>query len=90
MLSVYKSPARGYHTYNPFLPETPPDSPDLLGGPYNLVDPPKKDTVYIPRMGYAVLRFRADNPGIWFFHCHILWHQGTGMAMALQIGGDPH
>lgn len=26
--------------------------------------PPMKDTVAVPNNGYAVLRFRADNPGI--------------------------
>jgi len=57
--------------------------PDL-----NLVDPLKKDTFNVPRRGYAVLRFRADNPGIWMFHCHVLFHMASGMAMGLQIGGD--
>jgi hypothetical protein len=46
-----------------------------------------KDTVFVPRMGYVVLRFRADNEGLWFFHCHILMHQAVGMAMAFQVGG---
>lgn len=47
-----------------------------------------KDTVFVPRMGYVVLRFKTDNVGVWFFHCHILMHQKAGMAMAFQIGGD--
>lgn len=34
--------------------------PDL-----NLRNPPLKDTVVVPRMGYVVLRFPLDNPGIW-------------------------
>eukprot|EP00105_Crassostrea_gigas_P016186 XP_011433477.1 PREDICTED: laccase-4-like [Crassostrea gigas] len=33
--------------------------PDL-----NLRNPPLKDTVVVPRMGYVVLRFPLDNPGI--------------------------
>ncbi|KAJ3216393.1 hypothetical protein HDU67_009528 [Dinochytrium kinnereticum] len=24
----------------------------------------------------------ADNPGVWFFHCHIEWHIQAGLAMA--------
>jgi FtsP/CotA-like multicopper oxidase with cupredoxin domain len=36
------------------------------GGPpagmLNLVDPPRKDTVIVPAGGFAVVRFRADNP----------------------------
>ncbi|TVY91410.1 Laccase [Lachnellula willkommii] len=88
VLSQYYPTRRGYHAYNPFDPSTPPTSSDLPGGPYNLVNPPMKDTVYVPSQGYVVLRIRADNVGIWFFHCHILWHSGTGMAMALEVGYD--
>lgn len=29
-----------------------------------------KDTISIPSKGYAVFRFKADNPGWWFLHCH--------------------
>jgi iron transport multicopper oxidase len=25
----------------------------------------------IPSGGSVTLRFRADNPGVWFFHCHV-------------------
>jgi hypothetical protein len=35
--------------------------------------------------GYAVLRFRADNPGPWAFHCHIDLHAGSGMFMAFIV-----
>jgi hypothetical protein len=48
-----------------------------------------RDTVNIPSRGYAVLRFRADNPGVWLFHCHIPWHLATGMAMVVDVQGDP-
>lgn len=70
----------GWGSYDPYDGSEPP------GGPLNLDDPPLMDTVYVPRRGYVVLRFLADNPGIWMFHCHILWHQASGMAMALQVG----
>ncbi|KAL3473071.1 Cupredoxin [Aspergillus californicus] len=43
--------------------------------------PPRRDTVVVPPMGYAVLRFRSDNPGVWMFHCHIDWHLMQGLAM---------
>lgn len=39
----------------------------LLRSSNNLV---AKDTVSIPSKGYAVVRFKADNPGWWFIHCH--------------------
>lgn len=54
----------------------------------NLEKPVMKDTVSVPRRGYVILRFRADNPGIWMLHCHVLFHQGSGMAMGLHVGAD--
>jgi laccase len=30
---------------------------------YNLVDPPLKNTVVVPRLGWVAVRFVADNPG---------------------------
>ena len=36
--------------------------------------PPIKDTVITPAAGYTVIQFVADNPGWWFFHCHIEYH----------------
>jgi FtsP/CotA-like multicopper oxidase with cupredoxin domain len=63
VLSTYSS-TYNWGSYNPFEDEEAP------GGPYNTATPVKKDTVLVPRRGYAVLRLRADNPGIWMFHCH--------------------
>ncbi|KAI5459063.1 iron transport multicopper oxidase fet3 [Mariannaea sp. PMI_226] len=75
----------GWDYYNPFDSSKTP-----RGGPFNLVDPIRKDTVFVPPYGYAVLRFLADNEGIWALHCHIMWHQASGMSMALQVMGDKH
>nr|XP_039255938.1 laccase-like [Styela clava] len=47
-----------------------------------------KDTVIVPDGGYTVVRFLADNPGIWFFHCHLLFHAQAGMELAFKVG-DP-
>ncbi|XP_038052309.1 laccase-like [Patiria miniata] len=35
---------------------------------------PVKDTVPVPDGGYVVIRFLADNPGWWLFHCHVEIH----------------
>lgn len=43
--------------------------------------PIRRDTIVVPPMGYVVLRFVADNPGVWIFHCHIDWHLSSGLAM---------
>jgi FtsP/CotA-like multicopper oxidase with cupredoxin domain len=35
--------------------------------------------------GYAVVRFKATNPGVWPLHCHIDLHANTGMLMAFRV-----
>jgi L-ascorbate oxidase len=39
----------------------------------NFDRPPIKDTVTVPNGGYTIVRFYADNPGIWLFHC--MWYK---------------
>ncbi|XP_060086242.1 uncharacterized protein LOC132565610 [Ylistrum balloti] len=45
--------------------------------------PAQKDTIIVPTDGYVVIRFKADNPGAWFFHCHIDLHNTNGMGMVI-------
>jgi FtsP/CotA-like multicopper oxidase with cupredoxin domain len=46
----------------------------------------KKDTIIIPAgMGQGAVEFIADNPGVWFHHCHNLYHMGAGMANLVKI-----
>uniref|UniRef100_A0A7G3ARV2 Putative multicopper oxidase n=1 Tax=Lutzomyia longipalpis TaxID=7200 RepID=A0A7G3ARV2_LUTLO len=47
---------------------------------------PIKDTVTIPDGGYTIVRFRADNPGYWLFHCHIEFHAEIGMSLVFKVG----
>lgn len=49
--------------------------------------PARRDTFVLPPGGYYVIRFIADNPGVWLFHCHIDWHMMQGLAM--QFVEDP-
>ncbi|KAK6540194.1 hypothetical protein TWF694_009013 [Orbilia ellipsospora] len=42
--------------------------------------PMRRDTALIKPGGNMVLRFRADNPGVWLFHCHIEWHIQSGLV----------
>ncbi|WVO16800.1 hypothetical protein L204_104486 [Cryptococcus depauperatus] len=46
-------------------------------------NPARRDTVVIPGGGSVTLRWRADNPGAWMFHCHIDWHLSSGLAAVL-------
>lgn len=45
--------------------------------------PMVRDTVQVLPNGFIVLRFKADNPGVWFFHCHVDWHLEQGLAITL-------
>ncbi|KAK6940093.1 Multicopper oxidase, type 1 [Dillenia turbinata] len=52
---------------------------------YNLVDPPLQNTIAVPKNGWTAIRFQADNPGVWFLHCHIDRHMTWGMDMAFIV-----
>ncbi|KAG5940061.1 hypothetical protein E4U59_002717 [Claviceps monticola] len=41
--------------------------------------PMRRDTIVLYPSGNMVLRFKADNPGVWLFHCHIEWHVVSGL-----------
>ncbi len=49
---------------------------------YNFVDPVVRDVVSIGNSGDNVtIRFFTDNPGPWFFHCHIDWHLDASVIL---------
>lgn len=50
----------------------------------NLVNPPLKDTVVIPRGGYVVIRIRANNPGLWLLHSLVDHQTSYGMSLMLN------
>ncbi|CAO2825742.1 unnamed protein product [Amaranthus hypochondriacus] len=52
---------------------------------FNLVDPPMRNTVGVPVNGWVVIRFVADNPGVWLMHCHLDVHITWGLAMAFLV-----
>jgi iron transport multicopper oxidase len=45
--------------------------------------PMRRDTFVLRPSGYMVLRFKADNPGVWLFHCHIEWHIDQGLVATM-------
>ncbi|KAF2497204.1 iron transport multicopper oxidase FET3 precursor [Lophium mytilinum] len=55
-------------------PTAPPDMPKT---------PMRRDTILVRPDGHIVLRFRADNPGVWLFHCHIEWHVSSGLIATM-------
>ncbi|KAL5550169.1 hypothetical protein UlMin_000345 [Ulmus minor] len=58
-------------------------------GKFNLVDAQIRNTISVPVGGWAVIRFQANNPGVWFFHCHLDVHLPVGMGMAFEVENGP-
>ncbi|XP_019154857.1 PREDICTED: laccase-15-like [Ipomoea nil] len=52
---------------------------------YNLVDPPLHNTIAVPKNAWTAIRFKANNPGVWFMHCHLERHTSWGMEMAFIV-----
>jgi hypothetical protein len=76
-----------------------PNHPNLVGGLYwgckynekkhkgtqNLLNPIFQDSVQVWQRSWLVLRFKAINPGYWFFHCHMEQHIALGMQVVFNI-----
>ncbi|GMP46179.1 hypothetical protein CsSME_00014438 [Camellia sinensis var. sinensis] len=58
---------------------------------YNLVDPPELNTIQVPKNGWLTVRFTANNPGVWLWHCHVIRHLTWGMKTVFieQNGNTP-
>ncbi|PRQ52349.1 putative laccase [Rosa chinensis] len=52
---------------------------------YNLIDPPYVTTFITPKNGWLTIRFVANNPGVWFWHCHMERHLTWGMESAFIV-----
>ncbi|XP_057954058.1 L-ascorbate oxidase-like [Malania oleifera] len=52
----------------------------------NLEDPPLKNTAPVFPFGWTALRFIANNPGVWAFHCHMEPHLHMGMGVIFAEG----
>ncbi|KAL6907487.1 hypothetical protein ACP4OV_002526 [Aristida adscensionis] len=56
---------------------------------FNLDDPVQRNTVAVPAGGWVAIRFFADNPGVWFMHCHLEVHTSWGLKMAWVVNDGP-
>ncbi|KAK4405272.1 Laccase-11 [Sesamum angolense] len=90
LLSVESHPFH-LHGYNFFVVGTGVGNFDPKKDPakFNLVDPPERNTVGVPTGGWTAIRFRADNPGVWFMHCHLELHTGWGLKTAFVVEDGP-
>ena len=51
----------------------------------NFENPPLMDTVGIPPYSWVYIRYIANTPGAWSFHCHTYDHTLRGMKMVLNV-----
>ncbi|XP_037410237.1 laccase-19-like [Triticum dicoccoides] len=56
---------------------------------FNYHNPQLRNTVQVPRTGWAAVRFVTDNPGMWYLHCHFEFHIIMGMATAFIVENGP-
>ncbi|TKY63390.1 Laccase-7 protein [Spatholobus suberectus] len=56
---------------------------------FNFVNPQIRNTISVPVGGWSVIRFQANNPGIWLVHCHLETHLPWGLAMAFEVENGP-
>ncbi|KAH9319135.1 hypothetical protein KI387_020904, partial [Taxus chinensis] len=56
---------------------------------FNLFDPVLRNTVGVPVIGWTAIRFKADNPGVWFVHCHFDDHLTWGLNMVFVVKNGP-
>ncbi|XP_052173909.1 laccase-7-like isoform X2 [Diospyros lotus] len=56
---------------------------------FNLVNPQRRNTIAMPADGWAVIRFRANNPGTWLLHCHVDMHLLWGQSMVFEVENGP-
>ncbi|KAJ8098292.1 Cupredoxin [Lipomyces tetrasporus] len=54
-------------------------------GKFNTTNPMRRDTVTVVAYGWVLIRFVADNAGVWPLHCHITWHLEAGLLMQFQV-----
>ncbi|VFQ60496.1 unnamed protein product [Cuscuta campestris] len=67
--------AQGFGNYNPLVDP----------GKFNLFSPQQRNTIAVPSGGWAAIRFRADNPGVWLLHCHLDVHLSWGLSTAIVV-----
>jgi len=52
-------------------------------------NPQRRDVQMLRPGGHIVWQINADNPGVWPFHCHIVWHLSAGFyATILERPAD--
>jgi iron transport multicopper oxidase len=71
------------------------DRPDPLYGDFNgtytrkiSTAPVRRDSLMLQDKSWAVIRFRANNPGVWLWHCHIEMHVISGLTVTFIVAPE--
>ncbi|CAM2779951.1 Multicopper oxidase [Legionella steigerwaltii] len=72
--------AHPMHLHGHFFEVTEIDGKPLKNGPM-------RDTVLVLPRSTVKIQFDTDNPGNWMFHCHMLYHEATGMMTFINYKG---
>jgi len=71
------------------------DRPDPIYGDFNGTytraiskSPVRRDTLMLQDKSWAVVRFRADNPGVWLWHCHTEMHVISGLTVTFIVAPE--
>jgi len=46
---------------------------------------PKKCTIDVKPGEVVFVNVKTDSPGLWAFHCHVLYHMDTGMFRVVRV-----
>ncbi|CBY11575.1 unnamed protein product [Oikopleura dioica] len=63
---------------------------DKIAKRVNFDRPIQKNTILLPAQGYAIVRFKATNPGWWPLHCHNALHNMEGMMLLFHVDDEEH
>jgi hypothetical protein len=63
-------------------------NPERHASQLNYINPPIRDTAGVPAHGWIVIRWRTNNPGYWFFHCHTEGHMAEGMLHVFNVAPE--
>ncbi|KAJ4358576.1 uncharacterized protein N0V89_003160 [Didymosphaeria variabile] len=61
---------------------------DDLYDTLDFANPLRRDTASVEAFGWTLIRFVADNAGVWPFHCHLAWHNEAGLLMQFVTRAD--
>jgi FtsP/CotA-like multicopper oxidase with cupredoxin domain len=53
-----------------------------------VANPLRRDTLTVEAYAWSLIRFVADNPGLWALHCHISWHMEAGLLFQFMSRAD--